>query len=235
MSGIPFTGFVSAGAQVYLGGLLVKPKRGFFDNQSGSPIVIPQVTIEEEHMDEMEITEHPVEQGSNIADHAFNRPALLVIRAGWSNSPSGSSGVLNAAMGYAAAQIPPVQNLLNAYEEVNGALGVSNAVSSDQAGTSQGQLNQIYNQFLQLKSSLTLVKIYTARRTYDNMLIKSLALETNEKTADALFLRIGCQQIIPASTQAVNTAAVNPSDPSLSPPANNGIQFLDPSVSTYIG
>lgn len=45
-----------------------------------------QVTIEEVHTDELEITEHPVEKGASITDHAFKRPARLVLSLGWSNS-----------------------------------------------------------------------------------------------------------------------------------------------------
>jgi hypothetical protein len=48
--------------------------------------VIPQVAIEEVHRDEVAITDHPVEQGAAISDHAFKMPAELVIRYGWSES-----------------------------------------------------------------------------------------------------------------------------------------------------
>lgn len=77
------------------------------------PIFIPmhliggihaQVTIEEEHYDELVVTQHPVEQGAAITDHAFKNPAKLLVRAGWSRSqgpsdlsaPSGIYGKLLA-------------------------------------------------------------------------------------------------------------------------------------------
>jgi hypothetical protein len=44
------------------------------------------VTIEERHEDALVITQHPVETGSNISDHAYKLPAKLTIRCGWSNS-----------------------------------------------------------------------------------------------------------------------------------------------------
>ena len=44
------------------------------------------VTISERHNDELEITQHPVEQGASIADHAFKRPARVLIECGYSNS-----------------------------------------------------------------------------------------------------------------------------------------------------
>lgn len=47
---------------------------------------IADVTVEENHTDELAITEHPVERGAAISDHSYKRPTSVVIRAGWSNS-----------------------------------------------------------------------------------------------------------------------------------------------------
>lgn len=55
--------------------------------------MVPDVTIEETHTDTLVITDHPVEQGSVISDHAFKQPAKLTIRAGWSNSSPQAGGV----------------------------------------------------------------------------------------------------------------------------------------------
>jgi hypothetical protein len=48
--------------------------------------IVPQVVIEEKHRDEMVITNHPVQNGANITDHAYKNPAMLAIRYGWSSS-----------------------------------------------------------------------------------------------------------------------------------------------------
>ena len=45
--------------------------------------IVAQVTIEEHHTDEMEITSHPVEVGASITDHAYLRPAELTVRMAW--------------------------------------------------------------------------------------------------------------------------------------------------------
>lgn len=50
--------------------------------------IIPDVTIEEHHTDNLTITDHPVEQGASITDHAFKNPSEITMRAGWSNSNS---------------------------------------------------------------------------------------------------------------------------------------------------
>lgn len=44
------------------------------------------ITLEETGVDEMAVTEHPVEQSAAISDHAYKKPARLTIRAACSNS-----------------------------------------------------------------------------------------------------------------------------------------------------
>jgi hypothetical protein len=61
-----------------------------FSRQPGSPTrgidgMDAQVTVEEDHTDELIITEHPVEQGAVIHDHAYKRPAELRLQVGWSD------------------------------------------------------------------------------------------------------------------------------------------------------
>jgi hypothetical protein len=44
------------------------------------------VTFDERHHDELVITDHPVEQGASISDHAYKKPAELTLTIGWTNS-----------------------------------------------------------------------------------------------------------------------------------------------------
>ncbi|WDD94653.1 hypothetical protein Bsp3421_004787 [Burkholderia sp. FERM BP-3421] len=44
------------------------------------------VTLEERHHDEVVITDHPVEQGASISDHAYKKPAEVTLTLAWSNS-----------------------------------------------------------------------------------------------------------------------------------------------------
>ena len=53
---------------------------------------IADVTVEEIHADALQVTENPVEEGANVTDHAFVRPARLMIKAGWSNSSPQAEG-----------------------------------------------------------------------------------------------------------------------------------------------
>ncbi|MBP2167723.1 hypothetical protein J2125_000915 [Erwinia toletana] len=47
-------------------------------------LLIPDVVISEKHTDTLEITEHPVETGAPVADHAYMKPAELVMSVGFS-------------------------------------------------------------------------------------------------------------------------------------------------------
>jgi len=51
-------------------------------------LLVPDVIISEKHQDTLEITEHPVEIGAEIADHAWKRPAELTMEVGFSGGGS---------------------------------------------------------------------------------------------------------------------------------------------------
>lgn len=61
------------------GPVLVRPRRSIGG-------LYPDVIIEESHEDSLEITEHPVEQGAAIHDHAFKKPETVTIRGGVSDA-----------------------------------------------------------------------------------------------------------------------------------------------------
>jgi hypothetical protein len=56
----------------------------------------PHVVVEETHSDELAITQHPVEFGTPVTDHAFKQPETVELRCGWSNSTAASSGYVQA-------------------------------------------------------------------------------------------------------------------------------------------
>lgn len=66
-----------------------------------NPNINLQVVVEEQHTDDMEIVDHPIEQGAPITDHTFKRPAELVLHIGWtaaqlSQLPEDDTEYLNA-------------------------------------------------------------------------------------------------------------------------------------------
>ncbi|WP_186104938.1 phage baseplate protein [Burkholderia gladioli] len=53
--------------------------------KSIGPVTVA-VSIEERLTDEVTLTDHPVEIGADITDHAYRRPSEVVMQCGWSNS-----------------------------------------------------------------------------------------------------------------------------------------------------
>ncbi|WP_343724942.1 phage baseplate protein [Herbaspirillum huttiense] len=172
-------------------------------------VVMGQVTIEEVHNDEMEITDHPVERGSVISDHAFARPAEVIITAGWSNSPT-TIGPLNQLTGAAAS----ASSLLRAV------IGASKAISGIQAMFNPGPsvTEDTYRVILGLYNNRELFDVYTGKRIYKDMLIKSLATTTDVRTENSLILRMTLRQIIQADTQTVTV----PDASKMASPESNG-------------
>lgn len=58
--------------------------------------IIPDVVIDEVHTDDLAITDHPVETGAAISDHAFKIPSRVQMRCGFSNSSAGTEGYVQS-------------------------------------------------------------------------------------------------------------------------------------------
>jgi hypothetical protein len=48
--------------------------------------IIPDVVVEETYEDRLAITQHPVESGATVSDHAYMQPRTVEMRIGWSDS-----------------------------------------------------------------------------------------------------------------------------------------------------
>ena len=58
------------------------------DNPASEQIsLIADAVVTELHTDELVMTDHPVEQGSVISDHAYMMPKVVELEYGWSASP----------------------------------------------------------------------------------------------------------------------------------------------------
>lgn len=51
-------------------------------------VIIPDVVVSEKHTDALEITEHPVEVGAAVSDHAYKKPSEVVMECGFSGGGS---------------------------------------------------------------------------------------------------------------------------------------------------
>ena len=110
IGGIGISGSIGPGGiglSVSAGGFmpaLIMPRRR---NIGG---IYAQVTIEEQHTDEVQITDHPIEQGAPVSDHAFKRPISVTINAGWTTAwaydLSAETGIYGMLLALQASFLP---------------------------------------------------------------------------------------------------------------------------------
>ena len=170
------------------------------------------ITMEEQHSDEVQITDHPIEQGAAITDHAFKLPAELTVKIAWSNSPSGA-GLLGG---------------------IRGLLSTVTIVQSNIMGTSANQVRQIYEKLLASQLRREPMLVLTGKRQYPNMLIKSIVVTTDKLTENMLAVTVTFREIIRVKTTIITVESVpsaNQKEPqATSSPVNNGTKQLTPAA-----
>lgn len=203
------TGVVSAALVYGYNSLIEKRKRSF---GNANDTFKDYIVFEEMHEDELEITNSPIEQGAAITDHAYQLPAKLTIKIGWSNSPS-EPGLLGG-----------IRGLIN-----TGQIVVSNIL-----GESSSQINEIYTRLLKCQSSREPVSVFTGKREYTDMLIKSLMTTTDKNSENYLSVTVSFQQIIRVTTSVITSQrvpAANQQNPgSTQAPVNSGVKQATPTA-----
>lgn len=78
-------------------------------------LIVPSVVVSEKHSDTLEITEHPVEVGAAISDHAYRRPSEVVMQVGFAGGGSLLDLLDTTSFGLSAGLSPRevYQNLLD--------------------------------------------------------------------------------------------------------------------------
>lgn len=209
-------GIITAGVQLGVESILVRPERrvGPFS---------AQVWIEENHDDELEITDHPVETGVRVTDHAFMRPSEVTVVCGWSNSPSvGAGGGLDGLAGGL----------------ISGLVRTVEGLSALLSGNSESGVRAVYQNLLTLQASRIPFDLLTGKRTYANMLIKSLRTSTNIDSENSLIVTMVCRQILIVQTQVVSVAApasAQKEPASTQPIVDKGVKALTPATSYNAG
>jgi hypothetical protein len=174
-----------------------------------------QATIEEEASDTVSVTDHPVEAGAQISDHAFVKPAELVLRCGWSNS----HGLLGIVALFSGGGAPS-----------NGGPTVPGLSTSD-------YVSGVYSQLLELQQSLLPFTVQSSIRRYTNMMFSALHLTRDQKTSRALMVTASLRQVIIVQTQSTTLAPIaNQALPqSTGETTNSGPQALQSNVSPNPG
>lgn len=117
--------------------------------------IIPDVVVEETHTDDMEITQHPVQQGAAISDHAYKKPMTLK---------------MSVLFG-------------------------------------KDDINITYQKLLDLQNKAQPVDVVTGKRSYKNMMIKSLSVTTNKDTNSILKVEAELTEVILVSVTVTNVPA----------------------------
>lgn len=141
------------------------------------------VTISEKHEDDVEITEHPVEVGAQISDHAYVLPSIVTLTVGWSASP-------------ASASLTDLKGKL---------FGATPSTLS--------QPKEVYAKLLDMRAKLELLTVVTGKRTYKNMMIRSLQVTTDKDTENVLVVVARLQQIFFVATQTAILPAATQKQP----------------------
>lgn len=141
--------------------------------------VIPDVTVEETLNDTVNITDHPVELGCEISDHAILNPAEITLKVGWSNSKN---------------------------------------ISQFLTGRTTMGIQDAYDRLRKLKDDRQPFDVVTTKRTYRNMLIKSLAVTNDVTTHTALIVTATLRQVMIVETQTVKLDPANQKNPAATVP-----------------
>lgn len=132
-------------------------------------------SVSERHTDEAEITEHPVEFGSDVSDHIRKLPKSIEINGIVTNTPI----VFLASL---MAPSPVITDFLSKTDRVEAAYAELQRVMDD------GEL----------------VDVVTSLKTYDNMAITSLVVDRDVATGNVLNCVVSLREVVIASTLTVD-------------------------------
>lgn len=124
------------------------------------------VTTSEVHQGEVEVTDHPVEEGANVTDHARTKPAMFTVEGIVTNTP------LNSTQS---------RRIVEAFGQQ-----LETTSPEDALRDSPGYAEEAYAKLEALRRTPKLITVITQLRTYTNMLMTSLSVPRDPRTGDAL-------------------------------------------------
>ncbi|MDE9590251.1 phage baseplate protein, partial [Xenorhabdus bovienii] len=125
--------------------------------------------ISEKHMDATEITEHPVQRGAAISDHAYDKPSEVTMEIGFAGGGSLIDGF----------DIPSIS--------------IFDFDTGDILGKSP---KEVYEQLLKLKASKEPFDVITGKRRYRNMLIRAIEVTTDKTSENVLMVTLTLREVI---------------------------------------
>ena len=101
------------------------------------------VTIEEVAVDDLVITEHPVQQGAEITDHAYNKPAEVTLSVMWSDE--------DAPLSETYQKLRDLQSSREPFDLVTGKREYKNMLISSLRNTTDAQTENVLSISLSLR------------------------------------------------------------------------------------
>lgn len=77
--------------------------------------IVPDISVEEQHQDQLVITDHPIEQGATISDHAFKLPAEVIVTYGWVTGSPQNTAQGNSFLNALYDQILAIQSAVSLF------------------------------------------------------------------------------------------------------------------------
>ncbi|MBS9443829.1 phage baseplate protein [Photorhabdus heterorhabditis] len=139
--------------------------------------IVPSVIISETHTDTSNITDHPVQQGVTISDHAYDSPSEVRMELGFAGGGS-------------------LLDVIDTTKVFDIATGLS-------LGTSP---HAVYQQLLDLRASHKPFDVVTGKRLYKNMLIKDMTITTDKTSENVLSVILNLREIIIVETSTEQAA-----------------------------
>lgn len=188
--------------------------------------------LSEEHDRSAVVTDHPVEQGTNIVDNVRPLPDELTLEVFISNSPIASP---DAPLSPVTLDLPmPGQGSFLAGG--TGAI-VSSLIYPSIPGPTIGAsvqafagetdyVRQAYETLTTLQSTATLLSVITPRAQYTNMILRSVRMHRDAGTGTSANFTLDLREVVIVYSGIV--AAPLPSIPRAAPPAAAGKQASSP-------
>lgn len=147
-------------------------------------------TIQETHGSTADVTDHPVEEGSDVSDHKRDKPDTLKIEGLISNTPINRGQI--------------TRSLPRSFVDT-AAEALSNA-------SRPGYAEAAYTTLRGLKESGKLITVITALRVYENMMLTELSAPRDSKTGDGLAFTASLRSVRLVRNRRV---AITTADPTL--------------------
>jgi hypothetical protein len=163
--------------------------------------IIPDVTIEEQHNDRVQVTQHPVATGKPISDHMYTMPASLTMRVGWTNA--NPIGAFAGAGGFSS--LFTSGDLSSVGGGITGSGGLLSTLKESRAKDIYDQLRDLMDT---TKTPLP-IKIVTGKRTYENMVLVELNIRTDHTTEYALMVDAHFQEVLLARIETTTQPALS--------------------------